>query len=1352
MKKFLFLSVFAVLTAAAADLSVFPEKMIHPMTGFERWQCGKDAITMLQNKPYAWSATVPVAFDASEYRYFNMELSGDRDVTAGILAIYFLNEGERSFRDNKYCRTRFSLTKDNKVVVSVPLTGNAWQGKITGFRFDLGGGKDVNWRITRMWFSEAAAPDVNGDFAVFPGTSPIRGMVGFKTFEIKDGVISAEQSRAYSYTSTFTLGIKAEEYGFFNISVETPDPVSGSLSLYFNHPGERGFADANFLRTAFSVEGGKPQIISLPLNKASWQGIIAGCRFDLSTKPGQKWVIRRVWFSKDRPAAYNNRQFYLPLAAGRSMVETRYDLLFSRRYSFSWDTAGTPGSCTVKFYDANDRLLGQVNNSGKPELFFSPPDTATYCRIEVTAGNGELSNFKLKDAGKAPGDAWQSNWICHPQIRSTKGVTYFAYRRDFDLTALPAEARIQLTADDGQYIYINGQYIGGRDSGWQQTALYTITPLLKTGKNTIEIRVRNENGPTALIAEVRLDMPDGQTVVIPSDKNYIVVPIEDKIVPGGVDYSGAVAACELGIPPIAPWHSVAYFALKRRVPFQMTEQNLKFENGRITGSIKLQNLNDGTIQLQISGGNTIYGRYQANIRNSIAEVDIDVADLHLFPGDYTLFPDPQSFAGDTPVLTFTIPRSPAETVPRFSMDSSRGYVQLMRNGEPVWMGLFKSARESQLSGAYWQANYRILFFGTAMGGSSGSNSGRYWLGPQRYDFTDIDTRLEAFLRRYPDALLIVTAGIDGPKWWCDAHPEECVWFENSGHPEGLTSPASAQWRQEALPAFRELIRHMEKSPYASRIIGYRIQAHCDGGEFQYLGTWQNKYADYSPAMQQYFRQFLRNRYQTDAALQRAWNDPAVTLDTAQIPTGKERGAAEFFVFRDADKARNVMDFTDCLSDAMVTAAMDFLKIVREEAPEKLSGLYGGYVFFYSGHQLLNSSHANYGKLYRSRLADFICSPQDYFQRLVGWPGGHHGPSVGTQLYNLSYMDENDTRTILCAPGGYRHVDSMHETIGVLKRDFILQLTKGLGNIFYDLAGGWFENDAMLDAMRVMNEIGTMAQNIPGFRRGQAAFLYDAGSIHRLSLANTPIIDAIRRDMRRNLGWSGITTDQYLLEDLMQDNFPEYDCYILPNVFAPSEAMRQLIASKLNKPGKLIIFGYAPGAFRENAGKIDLEAMRELTGINFGVTMEEEKRQVRLNDGTSFGDGSQFGPAFYIDDPSVEVLGRFTRNNRVAIARKQLPSGATVIVTMLPEMTPALFRSIFRQQNIHIFCDTDDPVYFDGRFVAIHANISGKKVLRLPETRPVYDPFRKKVVSNGTQVIELEMERGQTEIFMLSIPQ
>jgi hypothetical protein len=68
--------------------------------------------------------------------------------------------------------------------------------------------------------------------------------------------------------------------------------------------------------------------------------------------------------------------------------------------------------------------------------------------------------------------------------------------------------------------------------------------------------------------------------------------------------------------------------------------------------------------------------------------------------------------------------------------------------------------------------------------------------------------------------------------------------------------------------------------------------------------------------------------------------------------------------------------------------------------------------------------------------------------------------------------------------------------------------------------------------------------------------------------------------------------------------------------------------------------------------------------------------------------------------------------------------------------------------MHIFCESGDPVYFDGRFVAIHANSDGVKTLHLPEAAEWYDLFRYKKVSGKAKKFSLEMVRGQTEIFFI----
>ena len=54
------------------------------MAGFDKWQCGKDAITTVQTRPYSWSAVVPVELKAAEVSAFNVVLSAAEDINGKL--------------------------------------------------------------------------------------------------------------------------------------------------------------------------------------------------------------------------------------------------------------------------------------------------------------------------------------------------------------------------------------------------------------------------------------------------------------------------------------------------------------------------------------------------------------------------------------------------------------------------------------------------------------------------------------------------------------------------------------------------------------------------------------------------------------------------------------------------------------------------------------------------------------------------------------------------------------------------------------------------------------------------------------------------------------------------------------------------------------------------------------------------------------------------------------------------------------------------------------------------------------------------------------------------------------------
>src|SRR5690606_4200534 len=91
------------------------------------------------------------------------------------------------------------------------------------------------------------------------------------------------------------------------------------------------------------------------------------------------------------------------------------------------------------------------------------------------------------------------------------------------------------------------------------------------------------------------------------------------------------------------------------------------------------------------------------------------------------------------------------------------------------------------------------------------------------------------------------------------------------------SPFSKKAIKDAQDVIHKLIAEIKKTPYFNRIVG----CHIAGGHDGQFST-RNR-PDYSPAAQNAFRTWLRNRYKTERELQKHWKDNTVTFDNASVP-------------------------------------------------------------------------------------------------------------------------------------------------------------------------------------------------------------------------------------------------------------------------------------------------------------------------------------------------------------------------------------------------------------------------------------------------------------------------------------
>ena len=117
-----------------------------------------------------------------------------------------------------------------------------------------------------------------------------------------------------------------------------------------------------------------------------------------------------------------------------------------------------------------------------------------------------------------------SKWIWTDEVKqhpmeASVGTRYL--KREIELPGMIASATCSMTADDSFELSVNGQAAGSGDN-FNKEWRFDIAPLLKPGKNTISVVVKNGvKGPAGLIGALVLKLRDGKTLRVNTDHTWL---------------------------------------------------------------------------------------------------------------------------------------------------------------------------------------------------------------------------------------------------------------------------------------------------------------------------------------------------------------------------------------------------------------------------------------------------------------------------------------------------------------------------------------------------------------------------------------------------------------------------------------------------------------------------------------------------------------------------------------------------------------------------------------------------------------------------------------------------------------
>ena len=383
----------------------------------------------------------------------------------------------------------------------------------------------------------------------------------------------------------------------------------------------------------------------------------------------------------------------------------------------------------------------------------------------------------------------------------------------------------------------------------------------------------------------------------------------------------------------------------------------------------------------------------------------------------------------------------------------------------------------------------------------------------RSDFTVLDASVQKILDACPDALIFPRINMSMPAWWIEEHPD-CL--DGTGSRESLYSDV---WREDASQMLRELIRHVRASSYGAHIVGYQI---AGGNTEEWFHFDMN--AGTSACAEQGFASYMQTWYPDEKYTGLPDLSPLQTKNTV------------------CHRSQPLARFLEYASVRVADSIAYFAHVAKEETGNTVAvGTFYGYSLEVTSS--LYGTHA-LELLLESADIDFICSPNSYIGTRdpnADWTEMYAADSV--RLHGKLCMQECDVRTHLtrllgeCAPEIdpthqytapiWRPLASREDALQQIRKTFCRQLVKGNGFWWFDMWGGWYEDEAIMRDMETYRAL--YADSLASDRSSvaQLAVFVDESAYpylteHRLRYAAS--------NQRLQLGYLGAPYDLYNIGD------------------------------------------------------------------------------------------------------------------------------------------------------------------------------------------------------------------------------
>jgi hypothetical protein len=622
-----------------------------------------------------------------------------------------------------------------------------------------------------------------------------------------------------------------------------------------------------------------------------------------------------------------------------------------------------------------------------------------------------------------------------------------------------------------------------------------------------------------------------------------------------------------------------------------------------------------------------------------------------------------------------------------------------------------------------------------------------------------------------------------------------------GKPEQYgISYMSERFRKEAADAVREVVREVEASPYADRVVGYSLK----GGQDDQLYSWSppdgvlaadpSKWGDYSPVARAAFREWAAARYRGDVTtLNQAWGTQLTSFDEVAPPPAAELCDGEGF--HNPVSERKSYDFKRFLAEGRADYIEGLARAVKESASRPV--LVAAWGVGDGGHRRDNTVVS---RLLRSPHIDAYGHQPGYGVRTPPAVGGMNALLDSYTVNGKIFLADMDHRLWTGRPKGATTaglgVSYNDDSVGRAKdmamqrdmwrREFARLWAAGHNGALLMNFGPteeWANPEIREEIARIkkfgdervasaekppeksfiasfwdsIKQALNITKKAPKPPVPEVAFVFDEDSVDWARSALPQFHMGGMIEQWNEAHASGVPVRYYYAADLRQGLVPPAKLVVLQNLLDIDEATGARIKA-LREAGATIVVLQGTGHVQLRTGReafvddvLGLK-LRPLEAATSGAQKGPLDTAHPLLAGDKWNKPAQSwnaerikeiaGFSLAVDDPSATVLARYPASGKVAAAAIRPASGGQVVFVGAYNLSRQAISRLAASAGAWRMTSPGNAVVAADDFVVVQSTVGGKVELDLRTPAALREMQPGTVVSPSASVHTLELEKDR----------